>query len=228
MSDKPRIYQGVRVKTTVKELLQKHRALQAQKTVTKSQAIAARDACSTTLNTHLDAFSGMQTQEAYFQTHPFTENANMQMENFYDQQIMPMMPLDTFSGSNFVAPSAWSNGYLPSNSDLNGTSLVSRSPSDSFNLPSPVHYNSYSPPQSNSSSCYSSPSRMDLSSSYSPENFHYQHCSLQHCICLSWSEAQEATTTPDFAPYGSSDCLYSSSDDCYYRRDSSNHEMCYL
>jgi len=31
-ADKPKIYQGVRVKTTVKELLQKHRALQAQKT----------------------------------------------------------------------------------------------------------------------------------------------------------------------------------------------------
>jgi len=30
-ADKPKIYQGVRVKTTVKELLQKHRALQAQK-----------------------------------------------------------------------------------------------------------------------------------------------------------------------------------------------------
>lgn len=33
-ADKPKVYQGVRVKTTVKELLQKHRALQAQKTAT--------------------------------------------------------------------------------------------------------------------------------------------------------------------------------------------------
>lgn len=33
-ADKTKVYQGVRVKTTVKELLQKHRALQAQKTVT--------------------------------------------------------------------------------------------------------------------------------------------------------------------------------------------------
>lgn len=34
LADKTKVYQGVRVKTTVKELLQKHRALQAQKTAT--------------------------------------------------------------------------------------------------------------------------------------------------------------------------------------------------
>lgn len=108
---------------------------------------------------------------------------------------------------------------------------VSRSPSDSFNLPSPVDYNSYSPPQSNSSSssCYNSPTRMDLSSSFSPENYHYQHCNLQHCICLShWSNVQEGMVTSEFAPYGSSDCLYSYGDDSYFRRDTSNSEMCYL
>lgn len=201
------------------------------------------------------------------------------MENAYDhQQMMHMMPPETFSGSNFVCPtsSQWSNGYMPSNTDLYGTSLVrvwcfliwnksfrlyysyngqindfitrevflisvswfcnlflqvSRSPSDSFNLPSPVDYNSYSPPQSHSSSssCYSSPTRMDLSSSFSPENYHYQHCNLQHCFCLShWSNAQEGMATSEYAPYGSSDCLFSYSDDSYFRRDTSNSEMCYL
>lgn len=49
------------------------------------------------------------------------------MENAYDhQQMMHMMPPETFSGSNFVCPTSaqWSNGYLPSNTDLYGTSLV--------------------------------------------------------------------------------------------------------
>ncbi len=108
---------------------------------------------------------------------------------------------------------------------------VSRSSSDSFNLPSPVDYNSYSPPQSNSSSSssYNSPTRMDLSSSFSPENYHYQHCNLQHCFCLShWSNVQEGMATSEFAPYGSSDCLYSYGDNSYFRRDTSNSEMCYL
>lgn len=176
----------------------------------------------------------MQAPEPYFQTRSFTENVNIPMENAYDhQQMINTMPPETFSCSNFVCPTSaqWSNGYMPSNTDLYGTSLVrvwcffifnktfwgviwtvlmvkymfsqmnkitraaflisvscfcnlfpqvSRSPSDSFNLPSPVDYNSYSPPQSHSSSssCYSSPTRMDLSSSFSPENYHYQHCNL--------------------------------------------------
>ncbi len=108
---------------------------------------------------------------------------------------------------------------------------VSRSTSDSYNLPSPVDYNSYSPPQSNSSSssCYNSPTRMDLSFSFSPENYHYQHCNPQHCSCLShWSNVQEGIATAEFAPYGSSDCLYSYGDDGYFRRDTSNSEICYL
>lgn len=39
LADKPKVYQGVRVKTTVKELLQKHRALQAQKTATVNNGV---------------------------------------------------------------------------------------------------------------------------------------------------------------------------------------------
>ncbi|XP_073779288.1 colorectal cancer associated 2 isoform X2 [Danio rerio] len=196
--------------------------------------MADRDVCSTTMNAHLDVFSGMQAQEPYFQSRPFTENVNLQIENVYDhQQMMHMMPSETFSDSNFGCPtsSQWSNGYLPSNTDIYGTSLVSRTPSDPFNLPSPVDYNSYSPPQSHSSSssCYSSPTRMDLSSSFSPESYHYQHCNLQHCFCLSHcSDMQEGMATTEYAPYGSSDCLFSYNDDSYFRRDILNPEMCYL
>ncbi|XP_051962509.1 POU Class 2 homeobox-associating factor 3-like isoform X2 [Xyrauchen texanus] len=233
-ADKPKVYQGVRVKTTVKELLQKHRALQAQKITMKSQAMDGRNDCSATLNTHLDIFSERQAPESYFQTRPYTENANIQMENAFDhQQMMNMMPPETFSGSNIVCPTSaqWSNGYIPSNTDIYGANLVSSSPSDSLNLPSPVDYNSYSPPQSHSSSssCYSSPTRMDLSSNFSPENYHYQHCNLQHCFCLShWSSLQDGMPTSEYAPYGSSDCMFSYSDDNYFRRNISNSDMCYL
>lgn len=38
-ADKSKVYQGVRVKTTVKELLQKHRALQAQTIATVNNGI---------------------------------------------------------------------------------------------------------------------------------------------------------------------------------------------
>ncbi len=72
---------------------------------------------------HLDVF-GMQAPEPYFQTRPFTENVNIPMENAYDdQQMMHMMPPETFSGSNFVCPTSaqWTNRY---NTDIYGTSLV--------------------------------------------------------------------------------------------------------
>ncbi|XP_051522361.1 uncharacterized protein LOC127422648 isoform X3 [Myxocyprinus asiaticus] len=186
------------------------------------------------LSSHLDIFSERQAPEPYFQTRPYTENANIQMENAYDhQQMMNMMPPETFSGSNIVCPTSaqWSNGYISSTTDIYGASLVSSSPSDSLNLPSPVDYNSYSPPRSHSSSssCYSSPTRMDMSSSFSPENYHYQHCNLQHCFCLShWSNLQDGMPTSEYAPYGSSDCMFSYSDDNYFRRNISNSDMCYL
>lgn len=69
----------------------------------------------------------MQAQESYFQSRPFIEHVNIQIENAYDhQQMMHMMPSETFSDSNFVCPtsSQWSNGYLPSNTEIYGTSLV--------------------------------------------------------------------------------------------------------
>ncbi|XP_022623808.1 colorectal cancer-associated protein 2 [Seriola dumerili] len=52
LSDKPRVYQGVRVKTTVKELLQRHRAREAnsKKLKTISQAcLELQDLCASTL-----------------------------------------------------------------------------------------------------------------------------------------------------------------------------------
>ncbi|XP_051535639.1 colorectal cancer associated 2 isoform X2 [Myxocyprinus asiaticus] len=234
MSDKPKVYQGVRVKTTVKELLQKHRAMQTQTTETKSQAMTGRDVCPATWNTHHDLFLARQATEPYFQTSPYTDNGNIQMENAYDhQQMMNMMPHETFSGGNIVCStsSQWSDGYPPSNTDIYGASLDSSSALDSSNLPSPNDYNSYSLPQSHSSSssCYSSPTRMDLSSSFSPENYHYQHCNPQHCFCLShWPNLQDDMLSSENAPYGSSDCLYSYEDDNYFRRNTSNSDMCYL
>ncbi|XP_051965473.1 POU Class 2 homeobox-associating factor 3-like [Xyrauchen texanus] len=225
-ADKPKVYQGVRVKTTVKELLQKHRALQIQETATKSQAMTGRDVCSATLNTHHDLFSGRQAPESYLQTRPYTNNRNIQMGYVYDhQQMINMMPPETFSCSNTVCPtsSQWSDGFPPTNTDIYGASLDSSSAS-------PVDYNSYSLHQSHSSSssCYSSPTRMDLSFSFSSENYHYQHCNPQQCFCLShWSNLQDMPNS-EYAPSGSSDCLYSYEDDNYFRRDTSNSEMCYL
>lgn len=92
------------------------------------------------------------------------------------------------------------------------------SPSGSLNMSSPVDYNSYSPQESYSSSCYNSPNRMDSSYGFVPEHYHYQNCNLQ-----------ESVSTPEYAPYGTSDYVYAlPAEDSYFRRDLSNSEMCYL
>ncbi|XP_034024954.1 colorectal cancer-associated protein 2 [Thalassophryne amazonica] len=67
MSDKPRVYQGVRVKTTVKELLQRHRAREAnskeQKTIPQS-CLEFQDHCASTLPGHcVDAPAILPTQD---------------------------------------------------------------------------------------------------------------------------------------------------------------------
>lgn len=77
----------------------------------------------------LDVFSGRQAPDPYFQTRSFIEHVNIPMENPYDnQQMINMMPPETFN-NNFVCPTStqWSNGYLPSNTDIYGTSLVCNS-----------------------------------------------------------------------------------------------------
>ncbi|XP_062872579.1 colorectal cancer associated 2 [Trichomycterus rosablanca] len=238
MSDKPKVYQGVRVKTTVKELLQKRRALQAAES-RKTQAASTHDVCPTPLAaTHLDIFCESSTQDAYFQLRQFADSGHIAMEDTFDDQLlMNMMPAENFSSSPAVCAPASAqcyHGYSPSCTDYYTNSLASSSPTHSFSLPSPVEYNSYTPPESNSSSssCYNSPTRVDMSSSFTPENYHYQHCTLQHCFCLShWPSLQDGTMASDYTPphYSASDCFYPSlTDEVYCRRDSSGLELCYL
>ncbi|XP_046718091.1 colorectal cancer associated 2 isoform X1 [Silurus meridionalis] len=235
---KPKVYQGVRVKTTVKELLQKRRALQAAES-RKTQAVTTQDVCSTPVTAaHLDIISGSSSQDAYFQPREFAASVHMPMEDMFDDQmLMNMIPAENFSSSAALcatAPAQWSHGYFPSCTDYYTNSLASSSPTHSFSLPSPCDYNSYTPPESHSSSssCYSSPTRMDMSSSFTLENYHYQHCTVQHCFCLShWPGLQDGTMAPDYTPphYSPSDCFYQAlEEEAYCRRDSSGSELCYL
>uniref|UniRef100_A0A3B1IC47 Lnc RNA pou2af1 n=1 Tax=Astyanax mexicanus TaxID=7994 RepID=A0A3B1IC47_ASTMX len=195
MSDKPKVYQGVRVKTTVKELLQKRR---------KSQTVPSPDSCPTTLPAHGDVFPASSVPDTYFQPRQFADNGHISMEDTFLMNAMPSEGL-----------------HAP----------LSSSPTHSFNLPSPADYNSYSPPESHSSSssCYSSPSRLDLSTSFAPESCHYQqHFDLQHCYSH-WPALNDAGTASEYTAYSSSDCFYPTfGEDLYSRRESSSAELCYL
>ncbi|XP_024298449.1 uncharacterized protein LOC112265406 isoform X3 [Oncorhynchus tshawytscha] len=195
MSDKPKVYQGVRVKTTVKQLLQQKRALQTStKTVRmKSQSLPRA-----------------------------IPESNVQMDSFDNQQLISMMiPNETYS-SGILHPATSTNLWRQENHSPNmgyyGHGMAPSSPSGSLNMPSPVDYNSYSPQESYSSSCYNSPTRLDLSYGFVPDHYHYQNCNLQ-----------ESVSTPEYAPYGTSDYVYASpAEDSYFRRDLSNSELCYL
>lgn len=148
----------------------------------------------------------------------------MPLENGYDNhQIINMMAVEHLNNSCFF-PQSWSQGYPHSNVDYYNNCVVPDSQSDSFNLPSPVDYNNYSSPysySSSSSSCYNSPSRMDLSCGLMADT-HHPYCSLQHCYCTSpLSGSLDAISQLETSSYGNTDCWYTSAlDDCYFKRDS--------
>ncbi|KAM6959234.1 colorectal cancer associated 2 [Aplochiton taeniatus] len=257
-ADKPKVYQGVRVKTTVKELLQQHRALQAAVKTIAIGALVNQDTNVPTMPSHyLDALpAGDLSSGAPASLHPralFHEGACsvQQQENAYaNQQLMDMILPDNSLNSNCSNSSGgflpnslsalpWSHGQPCSEIGYYNQGMAPSSPTDSLNLPSPVDYNSYSPPDSlssssSSSSCYDSPTRMDSGfHGFAPEAFHYQHCSLQHCYCLShsWPVQQETVPTQEYAPYfGTTDYTYALPvEEGYYRRDLPiTTDMCYL
>nr|XP_046150380.1 uncharacterized protein LOC123992854 isoform X2 [Oncorhynchus gorbuscha] len=225
MSDKPKVYQGVRVKTTVKQLLQQKRALQTStKTVImKSQSLVSQDVCvSSSLSGHcFDYFPEEMNSNCIFQPRAIPES-NVQMDSFDNQQLISMMISNETYSSGILHPATstklWRQENHSPNMGYYGHGMAPSSPSGSLNMPSPVDYNSYSPQESYSSSCYNSPTRLDLSYGFVPDHYHYQNCNLQ-----------ESVSTPEYAPYGTSDYVYASpAEDSYFRRDLSNSELCYL
>lgn len=173
------------------------------------------------------------------QSRSFTDPAGtVQLSSaFESQQLMSLLLPEENFGSNPLPPPPsaqhWAYGH---HSPINYYSHVmdsSTSP-DSLTQPSPVDYNSYSPQSSSSSSsssCYNSPSRIDSGYGLATEQFHYQHCSLQHCYCLSpWvAGLHDSLPAPECSSYGPTDCAYASSvHDSYFRRDLTSAEMCYL
>ncbi|XP_063062420.1 colorectal cancer associated 2 [Engraulis encrasicolus] len=233
--EKSRVYVGVRVKITVKELLQRKRACQeAIKPVAKSPAPASVEVSSVTSLPDCPPTKSLLPPCNNLPSRSYTENmCNMPLDNGYvgDHQMMiNMMSTDHFNSSGVYSQYS-SQGYSPPNLDYYSNCVVPNSPSDSFNLPSPVDCNPYSSPysysSSTSSSCYSSPTQMDLGCGFMPDN-HHPYCNLQQCHCLSpLSGSQEPMAQLDYS-YGTTDCWsYSTAlDDCYFKRDPL--DACYL
>ncbi|KAM4627502.1 colorectal cancer associated 2 [Polymixia lowei] len=246
MSDKPKVYQGVRVKTTVKELLQRQRAREADFKKTKPTFQSRADMqklCGTTFPitppTGHCVDTTVQAADALF--HADAAYSNQTQESVFDhrQFLDVVLPGDSYSSCPPPPPSLalpWSHGHLSSDADYYSHVMAPPSPPDSLKLPSPVDHNSYSPQDSfssSSSSCYNSPTRMDSSyHGFTQEHYHYQHCNLQDCYCLShcWPGQQDGFSAPEYAPYYSpTDYSYTYPvEDTYFKRDLPiSSEMCY-
>lgn len=243
------MYQGVRVKTTVKELLQRLRAREANSKKVKTipqVCLGPQELCASTIpNRYADPpTAGFQLRTA---SPPFPQSScNIQMEaaaaSHVQQQFGDMMlPGNGYSNSGSYSaslppppslPLPWCHGL---SSDVDYYGVAPCSSPESLNLCNPMDPNSYSPQDSfsSSSSCYDSPPRME--SSYhgtTSEHFHSQHCSFQDCYCLShcWPGQQESFTGPEYSPYcPPTDYPYACPvEDDYLKRDlQMTSEMCY-
>ncbi|XP_036943069.1 colorectal cancer-associated protein 2 isoform X2 [Acanthopagrus latus] len=132
--DKPRVYQGVRVKTTVKELLQRHRAREASskkvKTITQA-CLELQDLYASTFPSCLDpptaippadaSSCGARAQHVRFASFPCADGScsiPTQESSFHD--IQPqfgdlMLPSNSYSGSsNNTSGGVGSGGYSTS------------------------------------------------------------------------------------------------------------------
>ncbi|XP_054650541.1 colorectal cancer associated 2 [Dunckerocampus dactyliophorus] len=225
MSDKGRVYQGVRVKTTVKELLQRHRAREAnrKKVKTISQACLELQAlCASTLpNVALEAppvnppvdpgprsaaahllrpASDIQERQSSFwcNQQPFgdtTNNYNNTYNNNYYYNTDTCLP----------ALPPWS---LPAENDDFVMALCS-SP-ESLKLCSPADSFSSSP----SSSCYDSPPRMESSFS----GFTSEDCSClppQESFCAPQCSSYYTQYTDFYSFPTEENCYKMSTDMCY-------------
>ncbi|XP_066495810.1 POU class 2 homeobox associating factor 3, partial [Tiliqua scincoides] len=242
-SGKPKIYQGVRVKITVKELLQQRRAKQAM----QDKAVSGEgNDCSVPFT---ESFSPpcvapygdaelVSSSSGCLQPWQ-SEEIPSYLEQLVDSCLQTEVPSETLlgaaQGSLHCSPDAFQPGPACLNQSLGPASPDSSDPSSSFDC-------SYSPTQLPSflSPSYSSPSPLDAKSCmYTlPEGSLYQqqaHIQYSHtpttCFCSSCG-AQHLDTfrAPEYFPFANVDCRdyapsVSVADDIF-RRDR-NWDMCY-
>nr|XP_028563938.1 colorectal cancer-associated protein 2 isoform X1 [Podarcis muralis] len=249
ISGKPKVYQGVRVKITVKELLQQRRAKQAvadeavsgegsgnnvQFTESFSPPCAAPY-----VDTELASSSSGCVQPWQFQNCTACEEIPSYLEQLVDSCLQTELPLDatmgTTQGNMPCSPDSFQLGPPYLNQSLGPGSPDSSDPSSSFDY-------SYSPPQPPPFTplSYSSPSPLDVKSCMYPSSEgspYHQQSQLQYnhapsaCCCTSCgSQHLDAFRVPEYFPYANTDCRdyapsVSVADD-FFRRDRS-WDTCY-
>uniref|UniRef100_A0A5F8H5I9 POU class 2 homeobox associating factor 3 n=1 Tax=Monodelphis domestica TaxID=13616 RepID=A0A5F8H5I9_MONDO len=199
MSEKPKVYQGVRVKITVKELLQQRRAHQAASggTLSRSSSVQFSEAVSpSSAAPHFEP-EPISSAPNYFQPQQFSscvsceENSNC-LDQIFESYLPPETLQDHSLSSTQGVPPCFPDSFQATPFCFN-QSLVPGSPSDSSTLSSPLDY-SYSPPQQPSLApvTYSYSSSLDTRNCGYPSeeySYHHFHSHLQYSRCTSSSSS---------------------------------------
>ncbi|XP_042538969.1 colorectal cancer-associated protein 2 isoform X3 [Dipodomys spectabilis] len=221
MSEKPKVYQGVRVKITVKELLQQRRAHQA----------ASGGTLPGPSNVHISDPDV-----------PTSENPSC-LDQIFDSYLQTETSPEPLFNSTPSTPYYFPEGFQATPFCFN-QSLTPGSPSDSSSLSGSFDY-SYSPAQlpSYAPESYNSPPSLDtLNPGFPPDNCSYHHLSSHTqyncfpaattsvCYCASCeTEHVDILRTSEYF-YPSPDCadfapsVATTSD--FYRREA-NCDLCY-
>ncbi|XP_048369032.1 colorectal cancer-associated protein 2 [Sphaerodactylus townsendi] len=221
MSGKPKIYQGVRVKITVKELLQQRRAKQAvpEEAVSSDGSVQLTEAFSPPCpGAYVDSVSSSSSgcvQPWQFQSCTSCEEIPSFLEQLVDSCLQTEMPFDTSTGAAQDSLHGFPDIFQPDSACLNQSlghaSLDSSDPSSSFDCSySPPQLPSFTPLGYNSSPCLDVKSCMFPSSEGSPypqpPHTHYNHTSSTCCCTSCGSQRLDAFRVPEYFPYASTDC----------------------
>ncbi|MEQ2277634.1 hypothetical protein XENORESO_005611, partial [Xenotaenia resolanae] len=204
---KPRVYQGVRVKTTVKELLQRHRAREASSKKLQTVYLEQKELCaSISSSRHEDpppaappVDTGSRAPQLRAPSFPVPDSAcslHVPASEFSGPQqhqhqfgnvmlpsngysFSPRRAVDYNSPLPTSSPLPWSHAFS-SDVDFYGQETAAYSSLESLMPCNPLDNNSYSPQDSfssSSSSCYDSPTRMESSL----HSFPSENYPYQHC-----------------------------------------------
>nr|XP_056716828.1 POU class 2 homeobox associating factor 3 [Euleptes europaea] len=225
MSGKPKVYQGVRVKITVKELLQQRRAKQAvaEEAVSSDGSVQITEAFSPPCPApYVDAVSSSSSSSSSGCVQPWQlqscascEEVPSYLEQLVDACLQTEMPLDTPAGAAQDSLHGFPDSFPPGpaclNQSLGHGSLDSSDPSSSFDYSySPPQLPSLTPLSYSSSPCLDVKSCMFASSEGSlypqPPHTQYNHTSSTCCCTSCGSQHLDTFRLPEYFPYANTDC----------------------
>ncbi|XP_031761962.1 colorectal cancer-associated protein 2, partial [Xenopus tropicalis] len=212
---RPKVYQGVRVKTTVRELLQQKRAQQAEKRTSEFQD--CRMQLSDPSPTYSEMYNGFEAScsaDSYHQSRHFPNYSSPDDSLSFLDQLFPdiYLPSDCLADSNFNFLQSSSSCALEGNSQLAPSfqqSMAPESPTSSDDMSNSFEYSpTYQEMTYNhqNHSAYQDPG----SCTFANVDMYYQHqhnAACCYCVYCHSMEHQEAMKALEPYSYPSTNCM---------------------